>query len=468
MHITGAAAQKAHDLTVGPENGYYHECEQVLLGSMLVNITHIPVATKLVGPEHFGRAAHRELYRAILRVTAERDWAFDTDWQFITTVSEDSFEFTTAVLTDLRSRGKFKDAGGALLVAELHDIGIYTCNIQMIAAEIIEAWQNRQLASAVEDVKQNVGPEQRARALQDRIGDILAATPVRGTKGAQDLNRDFQHWLDAEPPPHSLVRTYTQLDGRIGDLMPGYYTALAARASSGKTTFLMQTAMRNALCGVPTLVLSLEMKPRQVWGRLICSLAGVESIALLRDRGRKLPAEAWDSIATAQAALHNVSLYVPDAQRGISMDRVQSICDAHIREYGVRFIAIDHMRLIRAEGRTEYEQQTWRSNRLADLARELDVPMLVAVQVNREGGKAERPALHHLEGSGAIEQDAETVLLLHAASPDSGEDRSWIQAIVAKARDGRTGTKTLPWQPQFYRIDYDHFANMQMEAPYEA
>ena len=140
--------------------------------------------------------------------------------------------------------------------------------------------------------------------------------------------------------------------------------------------------------------------------------------------------------------------------------------ERYVREFGVRFACLDHLKLIKSKERDPVKAQAERMGGLSALAEEFDIPIFLSAQINRDGARAESPALHHLEGSASIEQDSETVILLDAKPPDTGEDRGDLIAVLAKSRDGKPCRERLWWEPEYYRIDQSYYDGMQEELPH--
>ncbi len=429
----------------------YPEAEEVFVGSLMCNAHLLESARYMVSPDQLADPRLSWMYRAMLRLMSSGE----------ADVAEMGM-LSTQVITELRRQGKLEMAGGAAEVEWVASMGWVSVPTDKLARPVIEAWQSRELTDAVETLGGGRFSDNLER-VKSRMDSMARAMPTGGTQTAADVLNQFHRFLEEDIPERSRIRSHTNLDGLIGDFEKGHVTTLAARPSCGKSTFVMQTAMRNAFCGQPVLVLSLEMRPVRLIGRLAGALAGIDSMALIKNRGRTLDNAAWDRLAEATGQINNLPIYAPEVRRGTAASGIRAQVESHVREHGVRLVVVDHLRLINAPGRSEVEMQTARIGALADMAAEFDLPFLVAAQINREGGKSERPALHHLEGSGAIEQDSETVIILHAAAPDSDEDRSDMEGIVAKARDGITGRRKMVWEPQFYRIDHERWKAMRAE-----
>jgi replicative DNA helicase len=428
---------------------YDREAEQGVLGAVIHRNAWLTKIAGLLLPAHFFLPAHRDIYTAMLELQAR-----------IVAIDE------ITLVDVLRGSGRLSAVGGPAYVAELRDLTPAASNATAYAKLVYNAALRRDLIGTA------MGIEGAARAgMQDAFELVTSARAAleglsqsasAGTAQTDDTTGDIWRALEARLEPEAEpdgppVYTYTSLDAYLGRLAPGYGTVIAARTSMGKSAFACQVAMRNAAFGVPVAVFSLEMKPVDLVARLACGVASIDSFLLLKGRAQAFKDAEWERLMSARGQLIDLPLYWPRVRRDATMAQIMALGEYYVRERGVRLLVLDHLGLVRVDGSNIYERMTAASHQVANLAARLDVPVLVVVQINREGGKAEAPAIHHMEGSGAIEQDAETIVILHGASPDSGEDRSEMTAIIGKARDGRTGKVRLHFEPEYLRFDHGYW-----------
>jgi replicative DNA helicase len=222
------------------------------------------------------------------------------------------------------------------------------------------------------------------------------------------------------------------LDSSLGGLFPGELVILAARPSIGKSALGVQIGLSNAEAGRAVLFVSLEMSSRDIATRQLASRLGYENRVL---RNGLLDD---DDIRAAQGhaeALDAVPFHILSS-RSASMAKIRAAARVQLVTTGLALLVVDYLGLVAATDRRKprWEQVTEISGDLKSLALELNVPVLALCQLNRDAEKG-RPTLAHLRDAGAIEQDADVVLLLHRESRDS--DRATID--VAKCRNGSTG-----------------------------
>ena len=418
------------------------EAEQGVLGSIIHDNASLARLRGLLAADHFFLPAHREIYLAMLDLVG-REQPID--------------EIT--LVNHLRARGHLESVGGAVYVAGLRDITPAASNATYYGQIVREKADLRALIAAA------AGTAARAMEETSDVYGLIAEArdaDAAAAAGTERTMADLFTVLDAQlkDDPETIARdvqvlTYTNLDSLIGQLAPGFVTTVAADTGMGKSVFAGQTALRNAQAGVPCAVFSLEMKPQLFVARMACAWGSVDSFKLLKHHGRAMSIPEWERFQDARAAIINLPVYWPRAMRGAPVARIEAEAAYYVHERGVKLLVVDHLRLM-GHGKI-YDRMSENSDRLATLAMHLDVPILSVVQINRAGSLAFAPGIHHMEGSGAIEQDSESIIILHGVPPDSDQDRSEMQGIVGKARDGKTGSRLLHFEPQYSRFDHGYW-----------
>lgn len=238
---------------------------------------------------------------------------------------------------------------------------------------------------------------------------------------------------------------FPSVDQILGGLMRGGLYICAARPGIGKTAFGLAAADMAAKSG-KVLLISLEMSAVELTARRVAAVSGIGYNRLLYGR---LNEREQLEMSKASTVL---------AERSLEINRQPSATVAEISLMAQRskpdLLVIDYLGLIRAENSrlSEYERITQISGDLKRLARRLNLPILCLCQLNREavGQAGHRPALNNLRSSGAIEQDADGVLLLHRPNYYAEEhvgpgEAQPFEIEVAKNRHGRTGRVSLDW-----------------------
>ncbi len=244
-------------------------------------------------------------------------------------------------------------------------------------------------------------------------------------------------------------------------MQPSDLVLVGARPSMGKTAFALNVvqhaAVRKHKCSA---IFSLEMSKKQLVNRMLSCEAGVESEKL---RSGKLEDSDWEKLAMALAPLSEAPIYIDDTP-GITLAEMRSKCRKLKLDKGLDLIMIDYLQLMSGGsgrmGDSRQQEISDISRGLKALAREMQAPVVALSQLSRalEARADHRPMLSDLRESGAIEQDADVVMFLYRDEyyhPET-EDKNIAEIIIAKQRNGPTGTVKLAWLGQ-----YTKFANLQ-------
>jgi replicative DNA helicase len=252
---------------------------------------------------------------------------------------------------------------------------------------------------------------------------------------------------------------FTELDDLTHGLHPGQLIIVAARPAVGKSTLCVDF-VRNAAIryNKPAILFSLEMGRSEIAMRM---LSAETSIPLQNMRKGTLENSDWTKIVSVRAQLNEAPLYIDDSPN-LTLVEIRAKARRLVKQYGLKLIVIDYLQLLTSGKKVESRQQEVSefSRALKLLAKELQVPVIAISQLNRksEDTKDKKPEISQLRESGSLEQDADVVLLLHREGigekdhPRAGE----ADLILAKQRNGPTGTVTVAFQGR-----YSRFANMK-------
>jgi replicative DNA helicase len=252
---------------------------------------------------------------------------------------------------------------------------------------------------------------------------------------------------------------FVDLDYKTAGLQPSDLVLVAARPSMGKTAFALNVIQGAAIKHKKSVaVFSLEMSKDQLVSRMLCAEAMVDS---QKARTGALEKEDWDRLARAIPNIASSNIFIDDTP-GINVMEMRAKCRRLKLEKGLDLIMIDYLQLMSGNGKNDSRQQEISeiSRSLKALAREMSAPVIALSQLSRacETRADHRPMLSDLRESGAIEQDADVVMFLYRDEyyhPDT-EKKNVGEVIIAKQRNGPTGTVELIWLGQ-----YTKFANMQ-------
>lgn len=251
---------------------------------------------------------------------------------------------------------------------------------------------------------------------------------------------------------------FVDLDYRTAGLQPSDLILVAARPSMGKTAFALNVVQHAAVQEKKVCAMfSLEMSKEQLLNRMVCSEAMVDAQKV---RTGDLEDEDWAKISMGAVILADSPIYIDDTP-GITIADMRAKCRKLKMEKGLDLIMIDYLQLMSGNGKTQSREQEISeiSRGLKALAREMSVPVIALSQLSRacESRADHRPMMSDLRESGAIEQDADVVMFLYRDEyyhPDS-ELKNQAELIIAKQRNGPTGTINLVWIGQ-----YTKFKNM--------
>lgn len=408
--------------------------EAALLGCLLLEPRRLAVVRPILpDAAAFAEPAHRAIYRALF-VVVERGADPDPN-----TVRE-------ALIG-------IPDAEGVTpgLLAEVVDSVATAANAEPYARTLRDLWQRRLVVQQARVTLE--AAQDRTKALRATVAETvtgLAAThqavgrgPVSMRQGLWEVMED----LDRQAAAGDVVGLATRLpdlDRLTHGWKPGELVVIGARPSVGKTSFALDCALAAADVG-PVLFVSLEMTAKQLRRRLLSREAEV-NLWWIRDKesmGRYAP-----RLGRAASLLGQVPLRLLD--HGQTPGEVRLAADQYATEAEepLRLIVIDYLQLMRSGRRASNRNEELGdiSRDLARLAIDLDVPVLALSQFSRDPAKAgRRPTMHDLRDSGAIEQDASTILILHHTEqqPEAlrllTPDTYLTELVVEKNRHGATG-----------------------------
>ena len=260
---------------------------------------------------------------------------------------------------------------------------------------------------------------------------------------------------------------FADLDEMTHGLQRGEMVILAARPSMGKTAFALNVAEQMALAGHAVAVFSLEMGKQALVQRLLSARSGVDSARMRRGM---LGREEWDRLHNACDELHQAPIFIDDTP-GLTMLQLRAKARRLKSRHDVEVVLIDYLQLMSSGRRAESRQVEISeiSRGVKAMARELDVPVICLSQLNRAAEQREghRPRMSDLRESGSIEQDADVVAMLHREEYYHVGDEDWAihnedkvglaELIIAKQRNGPTGTVKLTWSSSTTRfLDFSH------------
>ena len=263
---------------------------------------------------------------------------------------------------------------------------------------------------------------------------------------------------EAKQPVSGVSTGFYDLDEITSGFQGSQLIILAARPSMGKTACALNVCEHAALeQKSAVLFVSLEMGKIELAERLLCSRSKVDGDKLRKGRG--MGAREMTMLSRAYEEMRTAPIFIDDTPSRNMMQITANARRLKLRQ-NVGMIVVDYIQLIEpesGENRDSRQEQIAKiSRRLKTLARELHVPVVALSQLNRavENREDRRPRMADLRESGAIEQDADLVLLLHRPEYyDANDSPGTAELIVAKNRNGRTDTIKLSFLKNFMRFE---------------
>ncbi len=437
------------DLKVPPHS---LEAEQSILGGLMLDNEAWERVSERVTEEDFYRQDHRFIFRAMQSMV---DKGLPID---VITLSE-----------NLNTIQKLEAIGGLAYLVELAKNTPGAANVGTYADIIRERGILRRLISAGNDIAQSAYNTrgQDPMTLVDeaeRKVFAIAEEKTRGKVGPQSVKgllvravERIDHLFHAQSTVTGLATGYDDFDDMTAGLQHSDLIIIAGRPSMGKTTFAMNI-VENVIIKEkkPALIFSLEMPGEQLATRMISSLGQIEQHRL---RTGKLVEEDWPRFSSAVSILNDTALFIDDSP-GMSPGEIRTRARRAVREHGeLGVIVVDYLQLMTVPGnkenRTTEISEISRSLKL--LAKELRVPVIALSQLNREleHRPNKRPIMSDLRESGAIEQDADLIAFIYRDEVYNKEtpDKGIAEVIIAKQRNGPTGTVRLTFRGQYCRFE---------------
>jgi replicative DNA helicase len=438
-----------------PQN---REAERSVLGSMIRDNGVIGDVVQIVREENFYNDAHQKIFKGIVSLY-DRGHPVD-----LVTLAE-----------WLKEQNFIEDIGGYGYLAELWDAAPTAANAEYYSRIVRDKAIVRNLIHAGNEIlrdsyDQAMPADDLLEGAERKILEIAELGITGQTFTLEQTLREAYNRIDArvakgEGSISGLETGYIDIDEKTAGLQNSELIIVAARPSVGKTAFALNMARHIAVeHNRPVFFVSLEQSRIELAERLLCCQARVDSHKL---RTGHLSSADMEKLIEAGGALRTAKLFIDDTP-GQGLLRIAANARRLKKRHEIKAVFIDYLQLIEPDNRREsrQEQVAAISRRLKFLARELAMPVVALAQVNRssEDRQDHKPRLADLRESGSIEQDADTVMLLHRPEIyEPGQHEGTVEVIIAKQRNGPTGEITLTYIKQFMR-----FENFAVASPYSS
>jgi replicative DNA helicase len=425
------------------------EAETCVLGSMILHAPAIDIVVQIATADHFYRPAHQLIYQVLVDM---RQTARPID--------------LVLLRDELDRRKQLESIGGVEYLVALAEGVPNAANAEFYAKIVRDKALLRELILAGTDMVREAyetheeatevidQAEQRVfQIAQQQIGQQAVTLKVLLQQTFETLQAQDGRMITG------TATGYDQFDEMTSGLQKGEMIILAARPSMGKTSCLLNMAEHMAVIDKnPVAIFSLEMSKEQLAQRLLAAHARFD---LRQMRRGMISPEDWTKLQLAAGDLEQAGMFIDDSPL-LTVLQLRAKARRLKAAHDIKCIFIDYLQLMTYHGRADsrQEQITEISRGIKALARELEIPVVCAAQLNRgpTDRDSHRPRMSDLRESGSIEQDADVVSLLHCEDYyHQGEENymptSITELIVAKQRNGPTGIVRLTFLKEYTRFE---------------
>lgn len=422
------------------------DLEEAILGACIMDPASVYKISDRLKPQHFYLDKHRYIYSAILNLV-KRNAKIDL----------------LTVVTELKANKTIDEVGGAYGVSTITNRMAGGENVEAHSLIVIQSYISRKLWELTQRYS-NLSLDHGSDPLQlqeDLIKEVAGLTDGLEEKSTQILSEfTMQAIVECEDAmnkrsPNIPVKN-SALQAVTGGWKKQQLIIVAARPGMGKTVFGLECALYPASLNIPVAFFSQEMSGCEIGGRVLSTISGVNAMKI---NSNSVERHELDAMKKELSGISKYPLYI-DEQAGLTITRLRNKAIKLKREKGIELLVVDYLQLCEGEtnGKENREQEISKISRgLKRLAKELDIPVIALSQLNRqnEARTDKKPLLSDLRDSGAIEQDADKVIMLHRPEyygfntyEQNGETISadgLLVMIIAKNRGGILGEVKARW-----------------------
>jgi len=423
------------------------EAEQSVIGSMIMDAEAVDVAREILSEEDFYHPDLRIIYVAIGALA----------------ISNQPVDFVT-LKSKLEDEKVLDQIGGSEHLSKLALAVPTSTHVKQYATIVKEKSTLRKVIKASQesmadayDGKQEI--DQVLNNAEERIFNIIQKRDTDAFKSTAELINPMLNQLEFLSKNKGKITGvptgFVDLDHMTTGFHPSDLILIAARPSMGKTALALNIIQYAAVTEKKVCAMfSLEMSKEQLLTRMVCSEATVDAQKV---RTGNLAEADWHKISMGSVILAEAPIYIDDSS-GITIAEIRAKCRKLKLSKGLDLIMIDYLQLMGGSGKARSREQEISeiSRGLKAIAREMEAPVIALSQLSRacEARADHRPMLSDLRESGAIEQDADVVMFLYRDEyyhPDT-EQKNQGELIIAKQRNGPTGTVDLVWIQQYTKF----------------
>ncbi|MCX8061509.1 MAG: replicative DNA helicase [Anaerolineales bacterium] len=427
---------------------YNREAEEAVLGSVLINPEAYFEVASFLRPEDFYLIRHRWIWECFTHLYETR-----TPIDYLTVTEE------------LARRGQLEEAGGAAYISYLTTNVPTSLHAQAYGRIVEAASIRRQMMSAANEIaklaiKEDTTVEDIMDEAEKAIFGVSERRLERDLKTIRAVLGEYYDHLEEivlrGEETAGLPTGFIDLDRLLVGLQPSDFIIVAGRPGMGKTAFLLSIAKHvGQVKRKHVAIFSMEMSNEQLVQRLLSQETGIDSQKL---RTAQLNADEWQVLTQAIESLRNVQIFLDDTP-ALTPLQMRTKCRRLHLEFGLDLVLVDYLQLMSSGMRHENRVQevSYLSRNMKILARELNVPVVVAAQLSRavEQRADKEPQLSDLRESGSLEQDADVVIFLHrpAEYKNNPLKQNLVEVRVAKHRNGPVGSLDLVFREKIAKFE---------------
>ena len=447
---------KNKDIRISPS---IIEAEAAVLGCILINPDAMAKSMEFLNEKDFYNRSNAIIYENML-VLFEDNNTIDY----------------ISVIEQLKKTKKLKEVGDAYYITGLTEQAPSTQNVEYYAKLVREKSILRNIINVASTISNEAYDNQSdVTEILDKAEQTLFSLSKDADKGRfkeiKPLLHDvLENWVNRkEGSLTGVPSSFYDLDNMLSGFQNSDLIILAGRPSMGKTALALNFG-RNIAIGHKLKVgfFSLEMSSKQLVERLITSEAKADSHLV---RTGKLPKNEWKKLSEAASVLSESNIYIDDSA-DLNIMELRAKARQLKSDKDIDLLIVDYIQLLNAGTRSENRQQeiSYISRSLKALAKELNIPILCLSQLSRavENRTNHRPIMSDLRESGAIEQDADIILFVYRqyVYTEADEDKGLAEIIIAKHRNGPTGTAKVTFIDEYARFENYEFSDRVSEVPF--
>ena len=394
------------------------QLEQTILGAALNSDSSAQLVTAKLSPQDFYYPRNEMIFTALSDAILK-----DEPTDAVTIASKIDHDRT----------------GGAPYLFQLIEAACLPAHVEHHIQTLKTASAKRRLGSAglaIQQLSEAEDLEQALNEAQAYLDGVIDADSDEAKSVAETIDATLDRFVEIQDrtAPKGLMTGFYDLDEITSGLQPGQMVIVAARPGVGKSTLAVDIMRHLSIHeGIPTAIFSLEMSTHEINTRVLASEANVD---IKRMRQGRMRSEDWDRVAKARETLDAAPLFIDESPENTVMDIVAKT-KMMVKRHGIKLIVVDYLQLLHSGKREESRQQEVAgfSRALKLLAKSAGIPVIAVAQLNRESERNDsKPKPSDLRESGALEQDADVILLLHREDMKHsyGERAGEVDVIVAK------------------------------------